>query len=660
MAVSETILTLQNGLYQYVVPIKEPSDEKLILNYQHKKNDQFWRTPPIMDVKRMSAKDRIEYIERERQRWIEGVFILINGELKYMTGLNYDHLTYCTYNSAKLMYFDDERNVFYFIDLTEKEAACTGRTWIKPRRAKMTTIMCSLSQYKMLSDFSNYVTIQSDTRDKAQASYMVPIIDSYSRRPKWMREDYYAPNGKKPRKALELTSNMIQEEGEEWMGGKINIFPTTAKATDGLEAIESILDEFSKVEDTSPYEMFEVNKKVVQNFRKQGMIDCLSSSGDSKDAAKATMDWHKLIANSNPLRKDEFGKTVSGNWEYFISAIHSQYVPKEYTDKFGIVDKERAEAWIQNEHNKYQKGTKEHIFSLYKLPLVKEHALLSSSTSTIFPKIRMQNRIDGIEGLLPRNRPYVRSILIEKEGKIYREASDTGPWLWSVDPYFSLEKGVNLSNRFIKRGGLFFPVVNVEGCFGYDPINYPKLLTSSSNISQACLMGHKKLDYYNTGAIDEKVAFLLWRPDDPREVNKEIIKACKFMGYPCMHERSVPHVYEDFRDAGMLGFLMKGEDGLYGVSQSNAKAKQDGLSLMQSRYAPPKEEDQKDHVAIHPFEDALRSHVNFDINNTTQFDPTMTEIYLELGLKQIQFTNLTDQSNQTMGELINEIIVKRQ
>lgn len=659
MSSKGNIILLNDGLYTYEVPIKEPSDEKLILNHQYQKSDQIWHTPPILDVKRMSMRERIEYIERERQRWEEGVFVLMNGELKYLTGLQYDHYTYCTYNSQKLMYFDDEREIFYFIDMSEKDPTCDGRCWVKPRRAKMTTIMCSLAQYKLLSDFSNYITIQSDTLDKAQKSYMYPIIDSYVRRPEWMREMYYAPNGKKPRKALELSSNVIQEEGQEWIGGKINVFPTLAKATDGLEAVEGIIDEFSKIEDVSPYEMFEVLRKVIQNFRKQGRIDCLSSSGDSKDAVKATMDWHKLIANSNPLRKDQFGKTASGLWEYFISAIHSQYVPKEFTDKFGIVDKGRAEEWVWNEIRKYQPGTKEYIYALYKLPLKKEHALLSSAISSLFSKVRISARLTELEGMLPSEKPYVRSSLIEKEGLIYREADPNGVWLWAIDPYYSKEKNIDTRNRFRVMDGVFFPPINPEGAIGYDPINYPKLLTKSNHISQACAMGHKKFDYYHSGIEDEKMAMLLYRPDDPREANKEVIKFCKFTGFKCMHERSVSHVYEDFRDAGMLPFLELGDDGIYGISQSNMKAKQDGIAMMQTRYGIPKDENQKDQIANHPFEDALRSHDNFDINNTTPFDPTMAEIMEEHGLKKLQFTNQTDNNSNTVRNAIQEIIVPR-
>ena len=653
------IILLNEGLYKYEIPLKEPSDEKEILNHQYKKSEQFWRTPEIKNVKKLTERERIEHIELHRRRWLEGVWILINGELKYMTGLHYDHLTFNTYNSSKLSYFDDERNIFYFIDKAETDPTCDGAVFIKPRRAKITTILCSLAQRKLLEDFSNYITLQSDTLDKAQKSYMQPIIDSYTRRPEWMREKYYAPNGKKPRKSLELSANVIQEEGDEWMGGKVNIFPTLVKAIDGLEAIMTVIDEFSKIEGVSPYEMYEVARKVIQNFRKQGRIYCASSTGDSKDAVKATMDWHKLIANSNPLKKDKFGKTVSGLWEYFISAIHSQYVPREFTDKFGIVNKEKAEEWVWNEIRKYPEGTKEYIYALYKLPLKKEHALLSSAIGSLFPKIRISARLTILEGMAPDEKPYVRSSLIEKDGKVYREADPSGCWLWAVDPYHSIEKNVDTRNRFYKSDGVFFPYPNPEGAWGYDPINYPKLLTKSNSLSEACGMGHKKHDYYNSGVCDEKVGMMLYRPDNPRDANKEMIKACKYTGYPCMHERSIPHVYEDFRDAGMLPFLMKGEDGIYGISQSNITAKKDGVSMLQSRYAPPKEEGQKDQIATYPFEDGLRSLDNFDINKTTVFDPTMAEIMLEHGLKQIQFTNVTHNDQNNLQKYIQEIIPSR-
>lgn len=658
MSSNSTIL-LNDGLYQYTPKLKLPSNEKEILFYQYSKKDQFWRTPEYPKIKTLHEKDKIAFIEQERKRWLEGCWAFIEGEPVYLTGLMYEHLCFNTYNSSKLMYFDDERYLFYFLDLVYADPNCEGGIFVKPRRAKLTTIMCSLAQRMVLSDFSNYVTLQSDTLDKAQKSYMQPIIDSYVRRPEWAKEFYYCPNGKKPRKSLDLTSNVIQEEGNEWLGGKINIFPTLAKAVDGLEAILCVIDEYSKWESASPYETYEVLRKVTQNFRKQGRIFALSSSGDSKDAAKATMEWHKLIAKSDPRKKDQFGKTESGLWKYFISAIHSQYVPKEFTDIYGKVDKARAEEWIWNEIRKYPEGTKEYIYALYKLPLKEEHALLSSAVSNLFHKVRISARLTELEGISIDEKPYIRGRLDElQDGSIEFVADPMGLWLWAIQPYFSFEKNIDTRNRFRKYNGVFFPPKNSAGCIGYDPVNYPKENIKSSNFSQACLFIRIKFDYFGSGIEDEVMAMYLGRPDDPHDVNKEAMKACKFTGFCCMHERSVSHVYEDFRDSNMLPFLMKGEDGHYGITP-NQKVTKDGVAMLQARYSIPKSEGEKDQIAIYPFEDGLRSLDNFDPANTTQFDPTMAEIYCEHGLKQIQYTNVTDATINSNLRWKQELMPKR-
>lgn len=666
---SGKIITLNDGLYTYKTP--PMPDETDIWYYDAKPKDQYWKTPhsknkwlnpdgSIKNVKKMTEKEKIEYIEYFRNIWTNGLWIMVEGEPVYLAPLHAEHLLFNTYNSQKLLFFYDETFLFYFMDLVESSTVCEGGVFVKPRRAKMTTIMCSLAQRKLLDGYSNYVTLQSDTLDKAQKSYMNPIIDSYTRRPEWMREKYYAPNGKKPRKALELISNVIEEEGNEWLGGKINIFPTLTKAVDGLEAVLCVVDEFSKWEDTSPYETYEVLRKVTQNFRKQGKIYALSSSGDSKDAAKATMEWHKLIANSNPSNKDQFGKTVSGLWKYFISAIHSQYVPKEFTDIYGKVNKEKAEEWIWNEIRKYPEGTKEYIFALYKLPLKEEHALLSSSISNLFPKPRISARLTELEALLPDEKPYVRGRLDElQNGKIEFVPDPKGWWLWAAHPFFSAEKNIDTRNRFRRTmEGVFFPPVNPEGVVGYDPINYPKGQTKSSSISQAAIIIRKKFDYFGSGIEDEVMAFMLCRPEDPHDANKEAMKACRYTGFPCMHERSIPHVHEDFRDYNMLPFLMQGEDGLYGTVP-NPKNLKDGISMLQARYAMPKGEGEKDHIMTHPFEDCLRSLDNFDPSNTHPFDPTSAEIQCEHGLKQLKFTNQTDQNTSNAMKFFNELIAPR-
>jgi hypothetical protein len=292
--------------------------------------------------------------------------------------------------------------------------------------------------------------------------------------------------------------------------------------------------------------------------------------------------------------------------------------------------------------------------------MMEAHAMLSSSTLNLFSKTRIASRLQELAEMTLDEKPYIRGRLEElQDGKIEFVADSYGLWLWAVQPYFSIEKNIDTRNRFRKSNqGVYFPPVNPEGVIGYDPVNYPKETVKSSNFSQACLFIRKKFDYFGSGVEDEVMAMYLGRPDDPHDVNKEAMKACRYTGYECNHERSVSHVYEDFRDYNMLPFLMKGEDGHYGMTP-NQKTTKDGVAMMQARYSPPKEEGQKDQIMNHPFEESLRSHDNFDPANTSPSDPTMAEIYCEHGLKRLTYTNATDVSSSQIGKMIQELNPQR-
>mgnify|MGYP007128600285 CR=1 FL=1 len=535
---------------------------------------------------------------------------------------------------------------------------CDGRCWIKPRRAGLTTEQITEAIRAILRDFGNNVIYQSDTQYKAISTLMKPTIDTYSRRVSWMREDYYSPASKKPVKSLELKSSVVELEGDYFLGGMIEALPTVASAADGKDAVLFVQDEFSKYESSSPYEMFEINKRAV-NPDKVLKMDCLSTTGDSKDAAKATMDWHKLIANSNPNIRNSNGKTNSGLYKFFVKGIHSLLLLKEIPevlDNYGHINEDMAENWIWNEHKKYPQGTREYIFSLYKLPLKEEHAMLSMAASNLFSKIRISARLTDLESLTPDEKPYVRGKLVSNaQGAVHFEPDPAGLWLWAVMPYFSVEKNIDLRNRFKKSyQGVYFPYKNPMGVIGYDPVNYPKATIKSSNFSQAALFIRQKFDYYNTGYNDEIMALYLGRPDDPHEVNHEAMKACRFTGFPCMHERSVAHVYEDFRDYNMLPFLMEGEDGHHGIT-TNPKIIRDGVAMLQARYSLP-QDGEKDQIETYPFEDGLRSLDAFDPANTQHFDPTMAEIMCEHGLKLLTYTNSWDNApNEQHVQLLSEL-----
>lgn len=657
----------EDATYQYELPpLPKEAD---ILYYDLPQKEQYWRTPAdlkrqldIRDVKKMNEKERIEYIQLWRDRWENGMWFMNNGIPTYIVGAHVDHLVFNKFDNVFLYYLDSQKERFYFRDLTNKDRKCDGRVWIKGRRTGITTEQRTEAIRTVLSGFYHRVGMQSTKLEICQRTLMKPIIDTYITRPKWMREDFYKSNGKKPIKSLQLISSVLDEETE-MLGGFVMPFPTVSSAIDGDGWMLVTMDELSKWLTALPYETLEINLKAIVNPGKRGKIDCLSTTGDSKEAIHAVNDWHKIIANSNPKIRNANGKTNTGLHKFFVSGIHALDLVEEMPEllnKYGFVNKEMAEEYLWNNINKYPKDSKEYIFALYKTPMLEAHAMLSSSTLNLFPKIRIAARLKEIAEMPLDERPYIRGRLEEmQDGKIEFVIDEYGLWLWAVHPFFSFERNVDTRNRFTKnRQGVLFPPVNSEGIIGYDPVNYPKETIKSSNFSQACLFIRKKFDYFNSGVADEVMAMYLGRPDDPHDVNKEAMKACKYTGYECMHERSVSHVYEDFRDNNMLPFLMKGEDGHYGMTP-NQKNTKDGVAMLQARYSPPKSEDQKDQIASYPFEDGLRSLDNFDPANTTPSDPTMAEIYCEHGLKRLVFTNATDSRNNNNLKWKAELFPKR-
>jgi len=263
------------GLYQYEIPSMPP--ERDIWYFDVPKKDQYWKTPAaekfkwldprgdIRNVKQMTERDRMEYIEYWRDKWENGLWIMVNGEPTYLTGGHVDHLVFNKFKSRNLIYMDAQRLRMYFRDLTNRAVECDGRLWAKGRRVGITTEQVSENIRVLISDYSNNVALQSDILEKTKSTLLSKIIDTYIRRPEWMREKYYSSNGKVPRASLELIDVTVRSDDDYPLGGTARAFPTTSKACDGEEFMLDTMDEVSKWVYVSPAETFEVNKKTIIN-----------------------------------------------------------------------------------------------------------------------------------------------------------------------------------------------------------------------------------------------------------------------------------------------------------------------------------------------------------------------------------------------------------
>ncbi len=181
-------------------------------------------------------------------------------------------------------------------------------------------------------------------------------------------------------------------------------------------------------------------------------------------------------------------------------------------------------------------------------------------------------------------------------------------------------------------------------------------------MSEASIIVFKQHDYYDTGISNCYSALWVHRPDDPRDANREAVKACKFWGYPLMYERVMDAVIEDFEEAKMVPFLLNSpKDGKRGmVVDSGGKTVKNALDRMVTRFSNPKTKEDPDMIATMPFEPVLLDLDGIDISNTTKYNVFMSMVELEYALQQIQYTNMTDDRyNASMSKVVNEIFPTR-
>jgi hypothetical protein len=664
------IVKLKGGIYEYKIP-SPPSREEDILFIKEKKKDQYWRTQTLPDMKRMGIKDKVRFIDREHDRWLNGVHFMNNGELTYINGMNYDHLTYMTFDRKKAFYLDNQRLDFYFRQLRWESPKCKGSVIAKGRRVGASMEELTEATYRLTEDFSRHVGLISIEEKKTKRSLFNPIVDSFIQRPKFMRPTYYRPNGRKPKQSLQLSSDEIPLDSDTSPDlDKIELGGWMLPATTSVSAFDAFImqfltaDEIWKWKNISPREFLETQLPCFEdggNFF--GAISLLSTLGDTDDVMQAILDGIYIYQNSDPRNLLEDGFTQTGLWNWFISAI---YAERDLKDKYGKINEDQATAKIMAERSKYEEGSIEYIHQIRRKPLTEEEAMATAEGSSTFDNVRLQDRITVIEKLPVKEKPYLRGELHEDSttGKVHFEPTDKGYWLVSILPKKERLAGKDFSNRWTRDdNGIYHMNKSPEGSIGYDPIRYGDKQTVSKNISKSAIIARYKFDYFDNkdrfgrSCAGRYAGLYINRDEDPDAAHFEFFKAMKLWGFPGMYERQVEAVLKFIREVYALNFLLKSK-GKYGLWTDNQqKVIKKGIDRFQSLIKRPKiGSDEIDRLKDVPFEELLKSAKRLDPNNTRPEDVFMANTMLEHADELITYTDLIDELMESFDENDNALL----
>ena len=666
------IISLYKDCYHYELP-KMPTREEEFLNYEYKKKDQFWRTPefPVaFDWKRMSKREQYDIVERERERWVNGVWFFNDGEPTYITGMHYDHLAYATFEFGKAQYYDSQRKDFYFRDYTRKDPDSFGRNWLKPRRYGMTLQEITEQTYTAIEDENRLQGMISDNRDKTYDTIFTPLVTSYLKRPIWSRPKIYTPNGRIPKQKLVFNDGMIADNFDEGMSlgaaGCLNSLiqpkPTTVIGYDGWKLHYLTLDEVWKWVGADPAKCYDKQKKCfLVGSKIIGKCSVLSTMGDDDSYEKAIAAGIQMWYDSDPRIRTN-NRTTSGLYRYFVSGIYSQF---DFADKYGIINEDQATQYIMDERSKFSPGSKEYLYECRKVPLTEEDAISTANTSAIFDYKRVQSSIEILKKTPEKSRPTAFYDLHEhpQTKRIEAEPKKWGDGDWELAVLPKIDKNNDFSNRWFEdQSGNVHLMPNPQGCIGYDPIRYAEGDTKSNNLSMAAAIARQKFDYYNNGGKNLYTGLYHQRPPDAEDAHYEVYKYSKFMGFPIMYERQVESFKRRMIELFFKSALLKSRyDGGFGI-WTRANVVKDGVDLLTAYTKPPKTVEEMhnfDYMGKIPFVSFLEQMQTFNPAKTTIFDIMMADMMLESGLLQILEVNYSEDFVNRENKLIKAFIPTR-
>lgn len=634
-------IIMLDGIYPYQLP-KFPSDEKKILYFDQPKDEQFWRRPPLPNFKKMGVRDQCAFIDEERRRLHDGLFMYVNGIPTWITPAHYDFLMYANIPDfgGNPIYYNNQRLDFYFKEFVKHDPECFGELTMKPRRYGYTAMDVSDNITTVMADFGRQIGMGSTNLDKAKETLFRPLVDSILSRPFYTRPEIYMPGGRIPQKELRLRTNVMDPDGGDEVGieflfgeglrGWISPRSTTAKMFDGHKWHKITMDEIFKWTEAEPYNTWKIAKEALQvGGRIVGKGAVYASMGDDDDYEVAVRDGIKMWADSDYNNRNSFGRTISGLFRHFISAVS---VFAKFMDKFGNCNEALAREYLEEERKGYEEGTKEYLYHVRRYPFTAEEALASAENSSVFSNTRLTAQQSKIYTLGGSIRPYTIGNFHWDTTRDLVEFRPNPKGYWKM----GYQVPQVARNRCVKVKGRLILPPNPEGVIGNDPVRTAQNVSGHLSMNAAYVF--QRYDYYNSGNANKILAQLYGRDEDVDVFNEQIRLASLYYGYPVMTERQVTSTYDHFRYHRMESFLLRSEyDNGIGIFMRGPVI-DDGLELIQNLIKKPADHEAEDYLDYFVYEEGIEQLRYFEKAKSTKYDAVMALIMTLIGAKQIKYT----------------------
>jgi len=424
------------GEHSYMLPERPKTKEEVLFcddDYEH----AFWRRIPLSDLflkylpseteinsesgtvidsatgfyKSLSISDtvlfRTEY-KREVKRRNEGVWFRNGDELTYITGHHYFMLQYCKiygYPKTWGRYFEFQRDIFYLIDLAEKDPERLGVYFTKAKKIGITACLACMFLNIATTKEENILGIMSKKTDDAVATNMMYLFHSWDGLPM-----VFKPTAMEARKAGRIEfgvggyrgkniKGIIKQnrDSENSLNSKVFCAATKPAGFDAPVMKAAWIDEPTKVLKDSNADFDAIFTATAAALKFQNTINGkMYLTNYVSEENDECVNANRRIYFDSKLKSIESGerRTKSELICHHISALYS-YI--EFIDDYGHCNEIRANKEIEKALNSVKKDGKALLGKTRQLARTEDEAWTIGSEKSVFNPINISNSMTNLQ-----------------------------------------------------------------------------------------------------------------------------------------------------------------------------------------------------------------------------------------------------------------------
>jgi len=536
-------------------------------------------------------KDYIDpYLEsiraREWKRRLCGVWfhnfnpLTGESELRYITGTHYLYATYWKFQGKWMDFRINDLELWYVVKYCETDPNCLGLNEITKRKlGKTARLGCWLYERTSRPPFNQHAGLQSKADDDAEEVMKKAIVQPWQKLPDFFRPIYDTMKGDDPNELRFFHTSRrgstaeTERDEEDALESWIDYGSSGEAVYDGPELDSYGSDEAGKTK--KPVSIKE-RQSVVRYCAEidgefNGMSDGIlrkrrqwyTTTVEIEKGEEDNYEFQEMTAMSNPLERDDNGRTMTGLYTYFLPAQKGMYF-----DKYGYPDEKKAENYLLNTRKKYQEEGKLRDLSSFKRknPMNFKEAFSADGTQVLYNPELINSQLDDLSWGEPQTE---FGNLVWKDGyeferpifDVHGEIKEyvINEIVWEASPYGRFEKlkgwWVKEPNKVVKINGHFIPNGIHNNVIGCDPFKYDK--TKDNRRSNCAAFNYQIKDELFPSVFDDSFTLRYsYRTESTRSSNSDIIKMAWLCGCKVLFERNVNHWKNDFKDWNCGGFLM--------------------------------------------------------------------------------------------------------